>query len=336
MCLAGFYPPTPDVLFCELCQPGSYSVNATKVLCLMCGTARHLQSTILELDYSTVKCILSMFISIAMIDLLSLSSLFPPLSPHNLFHFYPCLRIPTLSPSPSSYLTIRLARLRAQVCFPCETGRYVDTAGQTRCLNCPIGTHADVTGLYRCKLCAPGTFGKDTGRVTCEACAFGLNTYTAGKTACDTCRAGTYSGGGFSTVRRIFCGVCVLIFLSAHLLLYWSPTFPLYTYSPLTAPRVVIIARQCLPCAAGTQSPPGQVQCNRCEPGLYAPSKYQPTCSLCGDAQWAPNRSATACLNCAPGFKGSGQVRCGEIGVCFARVLLILLRVSHTLCRCMP
>jgi hypothetical protein len=31
MCLAGYYPPTPDVLECVKCQPGTYSINATQV-----------------------------------------------------------------------------------------------------------------------------------------------------------------------------------------------------------------------------------------------------------------------------------------------------------------
>lgn len=170
------------------------------------------------------------------------------------------------------------------------------------CTDCPVGTYADVTGLYRCKLCPPGTFGKDTGRVVCEACEFGKNTFNSNQTVCSQCREGTFSGGGYSTVREWLLGVFLIAhsgindkfvsFVMLHCTLIYESSFGY---------RCDV---QCLGCAAGTVSSPtidkvtgvktGETseKCDPCGAGTYNPSKYQWICRDCDNAQWAPNRSS--------------------------------------------
>eukprot|EP00808_Paulinella_micropora_P008574 g62100.t1 len=179
----------------------------------------------------------------------------------------------------------------AAQCMPCRAGRFSPQTGAADCQPCLAGYFSNQRGATACKRCGIGSHAPNTGQPNCTLCPLGRFVAVTGAAECLVCLAGTstFQAGGS------ICSTC-------------KPGF--FNPGGSTATGV------CLPCPAGSSSPPGAAACVPCEPGRFASSAGQPSCQKCPPGFVNKIPSSDSCSGCPRGSYASspGSLSCLPCG----------------------
>ena len=168
-------------------------------------------------------------------------------------------------------------------CDYCMQGYYKNTSGSTSCLSCVPGQHQDLIGQIQCKKCEANTFNNQMSRSSCIQCKKGRSSET-GSIECSKCDNGKYKvktadGGGDATEAGEDSG------LGRDKTSY-----------------------ECHTCRSGSVAQAGDLNCRKCEIGLFQQNEGQSICNRCTAGKWSNKTGATSndtCVSCRAGFYSS-------------------------------
>lgn len=196
----------------------------------------------------------------------------------------------------------------ANLCLPCEAGKYSEHHGRTSCTACPHQTTTNGGGKSSaadCSYCNEGTFMNVQGvKQQCEECPGGTYSHGLSNVTCGGCKA--CGVGYFSAKASVPCKVCKSISsLSVATSEFCGTLVLIAGFAKVCAPGKFANAtgaKECTECAPGSFGPqPGLKNCVECPHGQYAAQKGQDLCDLCQGGSYQHLTGQTNCEQCPAG-----------------------------------